>query len=697
MTSPQSTAPPRQPKHACSLCARRKVKCDKAAPCSNCVKSSAQCLYEVKGPVQPRPRKRAADEELLARLRAYEELMRKNGVDFATCAHTWITTGPQGQVKQRDSPGPVSASTAAGDGGLRIQTEDDSPAESETERCLWATLPPELKYPPLTFQTLGRKEDAALHPTTPMHLLFSAANQPELSQLHPEPRQIYRLWQIFVEAVNPLLKIVHVPTLQQRVLDASWNPSGAPKPLAALLFAIYTLAVASTSAEDCLAVFGESRAALSTRYRDAAFRGLAEAEFLTTRDLEVLQAFVLFLFSDPDSELTSTLTGAAIRMGQKLGLHRAKPDPKMSVFDGEMRVRLWWQLHGLDARVRAAGKRTAPSESEFGDVRLPLNVNDADLHPDMTELPVEHAGPTEMVCVLMKLEVFHWARTSAAAVRIYDLLGHGPEKGIRERRASTEVGDGAMDELEARYHDKFLRHLDKNIPLHALTHALTRLAIARMRCKVLKRRRVGGGGVGGGGGCGGELLVARAENEALFRSIVTWLESRDAAMRSAFSPHLIAHMTTRYTVDAYVYMISDLRRRRRLRCSGEQQRVALAWELVEKLYEEHPELTTTTTTTEDGRNPFFAALGDMTLDAWEARRKESELVDTQETRVSGAWPRFIHLLWDQRRKKGTQGSQQQQQQQQQQLAVPDFQSLGTMGLTDDGDLDWEYWNDFLRL
>ncbi|WQF90074.1 Putative zn(2)Cys(6) fungal-type DNA-binding domain-containing protein [Colletotrichum destructivum] len=136
MTSPQSTSPPScQHKHVCSLCARRKVKCDKAEPCSNCVKSKAQCVYEV--PIQPRPRKRAADEELLARLRTYEELMRKHGVDFATYAHTWITTGPQGQVKQCDSPGPVSAPAAAEDGGLRIQAEDDSPAETERSVLLF--------------------------------------------------------------------------------------------------------------------------------------------------------------------------------------------------------------------------------------------------------------------------------------------------------------------------------------------------------------------------------------------------------------------------------------------------------------------------------------------------------------------------------------------------------------------------------
>ncbi|KZL78554.1 fungal specific transcription factor [Colletotrichum tofieldiae] len=655
MTTLQPTMSQGQHKHACSVCARRKVKCDKADPCSNCVKSTARCVYEA--PIQPRPRKRAADEDLLTRLAAYEDLMRKHNVDFTPYAHTWITTGPQGQVKQHDSSSPVSVSSVVEHDGTR--TQDQKGTTSGMQRCLWASLPAELKYPP--YQSLTRKEDAAENSTSPNRLLFSN-NQPELSQLHPGPRQIYRLWQIFVEAANPLLKIIHVPTLQQRVLDASWNPSGAPKPLTAMLFAMYTLAITSVSAEECLTAFGETKVALSARYRDAAFRALVEADFLTTRNFEVLQAFVLFLFSDPDSELTSTLTGAAIRVGQKIGLHRHKPDPKISVFDGEMRVRLWWQLHGIDARVRAAGRRTQPSEGEFGDVRLPLNVNDADLHPEMTELPVEHTGPTEMLCVLMKFEVFDWVRSSAMAAMIQDMLSQGPARGKKQ----TELEDKAIDELEGRYHEKFLRHLDRNVPLHALTYAMAKLAIARMRCKAHSPR--------GQAASGGEVLLSREKSDVLFESILTWLEMMDVAMRSKFSSHLVAHMTTKYTVDAYVYMISDLRQRR----SGE--RVVLAWTLVEKLYEEHLELT------EEGQNPFFAALGDLTLEAWEARR--AELVDSQETRVTGAWPRFIHLLWDQRRNKATQVSQ---------LVIPEFQSLDPIGLTDDGDLDWEYWNDFLRL
>lgn len=109
MTTPQPTALQGQHKHACSLCAKRKIKCDKAEPCSNCTKAQAQCLYE--GPAPPRPRKRAADEELLARLAAYEDLMRKHNVDFTPCSHGWITSGPQGRIKQ-DKSEAISSATS---------------------------------------------------------------------------------------------------------------------------------------------------------------------------------------------------------------------------------------------------------------------------------------------------------------------------------------------------------------------------------------------------------------------------------------------------------------------------------------------------------------------------------------------------------------------------------------------------------
>jgi hypothetical protein len=503
-----------------------------------------------------------------------------------------------------------------------------------------------------------------LHPIPSLQSIFPST-QPELHELHPEPRHIYRFWQIFVESVNPLTKIVHVPTLQRRILDASWDPANVSKPLTAILFAIYTLAVTSVSSDDCQASFGETRGTLLTRYRAATVRALIATDFLTTREFEVLQAFFLFLLADPESELTSTLTGAAIRLGQKMGLHRENTHPKISFFEKEMRVRLWWQLHGLDSRSRAVstpGMKLLPSE--FGDVRLPLNINDADLHPDMTEPPIEHTSPTEMLCVLIKFEVFNWLRSSPTAAKVFEDIFQGPVRG----KMSMELKDEVINKLEAIYQEKYFRNWDKRIPLHGLTHAMANLAVARMRFKVHHPR-------GRAAVSCGEVYMTREESDMLFDSAVISLEMVDVGIHSKFSSHLFTHMTSKFQIDAYIYVISDLRRR----CSGD--RVALAWKLVEYLYNEHPELI------DDAENTFFVALGDLTLEAWEARRKE--LVRGQGVRESDVTPQFIQLLWD-KRQNGNEESVQMP-------TVPDPHGLDSLGLTDENDLDWEYWNDFLRL
>ncbi|KIX10125.1 uncharacterized protein Z518_01206 [Rhinocladiella mackenziei CBS 650.93] len=645
MTSPS----PALHKNACSLCARRKVKCDKGEPCANCLKAQAQCLYEV--PAPPRPRKRAADDELFARLARYEDLMRKHNVDFTHYANTWVSSGLEMKLKDNDSHSPVSHISAQA--GRPI-----SKISVNVEKCLWSNLSSELKHPPV--QSLRHRDDPLLHPTPSLQLIYSST-QPALHDLHPEPRHIYRYWQIFVETVNPFIKIVHVPTLQQRILDASWDLANVPKPLTAMLFAIYTLAVTSLSSEECHASFGETRDTLLSRYRVATVRALIAADFLITREVEVLQAFVLFLFADPESELTSSLTGAAIRLGEKMGLCRETPDPKISFFEKEMRVRLWWQLYGLHSRTRAnftPGK--TPPLSEFGQVRLPLNVNDADLHPNMTEPPIEHSGPTEMLCVLMKFEVFHWLRSSPTAAKVFENIIQGPVRG----KMSMELEDEAINEIEAIYREKYFRNSDKRIPLHGLTHAMANLNIAYMRFKA--HHPWGRAAVSGG-----EVYMTQEESDMLFDAALTSLEMVNEGVHSKFSSHLFAHMTSKFQMDTFIYVISDLRQR-----SG-GERVTLAWKLIEDLCNEHPELI------DEVDNTFFVALGNLILEAWETRRKE--LLRAPGVREADVTPSFIQLLWGKRQTENVEN-----------VMMPtmlDPPDLDTLGWAD----DWEYWNDFLRL
>jgi hypothetical protein len=68
-------------KHPCVLCQQRKVKCDRNEPCANCTKASVRCVSSAMLPPKRR-KKRFAEAELLARLRRYEEALRRYGADI---------------------------------------------------------------------------------------------------------------------------------------------------------------------------------------------------------------------------------------------------------------------------------------------------------------------------------------------------------------------------------------------------------------------------------------------------------------------------------------------------------------------------------------------------------------------------------------------------------------------------------------
>lgn len=115
--------------------------------------------------------------------------------------------------------------------------------------------------------------------------------------LHPQPVQIFRLWQTFLDNVNPLVKILHTPTVQQLVLEASGNLKFVSKSMNALLFAVYFSAVNSLSNAECEIIVGQERSVLLANFYLGAQESLISAGFLRSSDLVVLQAYVLFLVS----------------------------------------------------------------------------------------------------------------------------------------------------------------------------------------------------------------------------------------------------------------------------------------------------------------------------------------------------------------------------------------------------------------
>lgn len=171
--------------------------------------------------------------------------------------------------------------------------------------------------------------------------------------LHPPERQAREFWELYKENVDPLVKVLHIPTFERTFFQAVGQVSKVGKGLEALLFAIYYGAVTSSTNEDCKERWGEDRNTLLNKYRVGLEQGLARANFLYCDEIVILQAFVVFLIllrRNDDARKIWTLTGLAVRIAQTLGIHRDGSHFSLPPFEIEMRRRLWWQVCILDAR-----------------------------------------------------------------------------------------------------------------------------------------------------------------------------------------------------------------------------------------------------------------------------------------------------------------------------------------------------------
>lgn len=128
-------------------------------------------------------------------------------------------------------------------------------------------------------------------------LLLGQRSNESLKPLHPTPAQIFWLWQMFLDNINTLVKVVHAPFVQPWVLEAMSDLDKMTPAQEALLFSIYLAALLSVQEEECVNNMGQSQRACTERFTKAAQHALSRADLMRCADLTVLQAFTLFIVS----------------------------------------------------------------------------------------------------------------------------------------------------------------------------------------------------------------------------------------------------------------------------------------------------------------------------------------------------------------------------------------------------------------
>jgi Fungal specific transcription factor domain len=500
---------------------------------------------------------------------------------------------------------------------------------------LWSSLSDEFHPTDAIDDYSSDDDDETLADESNEFVLGLTPNSNLVQHLHPSSDNIFKIWQVFLENVNPMTKIVHYPSLQRQLVKASADLENIPKGLECLMFAIYTIAVGSLDDSECEALLGEARKTLLSRYRHGARRALARARFLGTADLVVLQAFVLYVLSirpESDARTVWTLAGVANRIAQSMGVHRDGKALGVPPFETELRRRLWWQITILDFRSAELTGSGRFGDISLSDTEVPINVNDSDIWPGMKSSPVASTRPTELVICLLRCEfgkfwkdkLMQKTREGGEGVSQVTSDINNIRLGFANSAPdiSTQERDHFIDELEHRLEEKFLRYCEPAIPTQFATSLIARSAINSMRLMAHHPRRYKD-----------ESQIPDAERALLWKTAIKLLEGDNLACSTKGLKRFMWHTRVYFQWQALIYILSQLKKH----ATGED--VDAAWRQIDEIYDNHPEFII------EWRKPLHVAVGGLVLKSWDARVK-----GRQEAQARGEFmlplqtPDYIEML-----------------------------------------------------
>ena len=132
------------------------------------------------------------------------------------------------------------------------------------------------------------------------HLFFASRETAvPISTLHPDSVQSFRLWQLYLDNVNPLLKVTHAPSMQRRIVEAANSILNVVPALEAFMFSVYCMAVESLDVDDCQTMFMAQKKDLLRKYQFGCQQALLNCGFLQSCDRDCLTAFYLYLVRLP--------------------------------------------------------------------------------------------------------------------------------------------------------------------------------------------------------------------------------------------------------------------------------------------------------------------------------------------------------------------------------------------------------------
>lgn len=281
--------------------------------------------------------------------------------------------------------------------------------------------------------------------------------QKRMADILPKKPACDRLYQAYLDTSETIYRMIHLPTFR-RQYDLFWEgklQSDAFLPQLVAILAISSRFDTKTKGMGPERVEGihiPTACALVRSWLDS-LRGKQLVE-LTTLETEILLLHAQRMIT-PRAQDTWTQLGSIVRLAMTMGLHRDPADfePRVTVFLGEIRRRLWFTILDMDLHISLSCN--LPCLVRDGDFtcKPPRNLDDIELYPDMEELP-----PTKPIDQLTdnQMQVYA-ALTLGIRMKVAHLVNR--VDAIRDYQEIIDVGMKL---------DRFLEDINYIFPRHGI-------------------------------------------------------------------------------------------------------------------------------------------------------------------------------------------------------------------------------------
>ncbi|KAI0426723.1 hypothetical protein F5Y09DRAFT_333936 [Xylaria sp. FL1042] len=374
---------------SCFPCRRRKIRCDRRYPCSQSSKGDLDCAFPVSG-------------DLLSRLRRLEGYVAKLGSELQGANRDAEASLSRDGTWALNLEMPQSDRLHGGIGGKHSRLAELANVTEELGTLVMHNN--ESMY-------VGNWLWGVKHTRQVGVPFFWGPSSLAPESLRPLPSQVFYIWEIFVENVDPFIKVLHVPTIGRTIKEAK-----------ALMFAISLAAVTSLREEEVEENFGEDRQTLLAKFRLGTEQALSRAGVLNTTDISTVQAFIIYqetVWQNDGQRATWTLAGLLMRIAVGMGLYRdGSHFPNVSAFDAEIRRRVWYHICLLDSHVGDCEPSSVGITENLFDTKQPSNLNDADITPVMATLPASSDRYTDSTLCVLRCRLWRFGRRFRSSISV---------------------------------------------------------------------------------------------------------------------------------------------------------------------------------------------------------------------------------------------------------------------------------------